>query len=397
MICLILPCLSFANYLRWIFHYDLQLGIFHYYQEFYEHSTRGQLPWIHYDLEYPPLSIPFIFGPVLLMKGLSMIQVTILRGVWSLVITLFAIYQLVAYELKVRKIPFASLTVGSSLLASGALYFMVYDWIPMCLILLAFVLRNESAKSKVASTLLLVVGLFTKLVPGLIYPWVTQGKANDPWWKRHGILIAFVAFHVVYGLINLKGTMWAIQYHVQRPIDAYGIYGVITMLLGRLGISPEKVITLNLTEEMAGPVSAIFQKLSTLVFLALVIFTFIRYRRTEKTLEDRWIAGILTVVAFTLFGKLGQANYCFWVVASAVVLGLFPSTTSKQLWTLGLCSVGFCVFATMQGKTSPHLLDPVVPLSVILFGLLKFLLGLPIIQICARKLRAPAAEMALTI
>ena len=390
---LVLPFCAFGLYLLWLNKVGLGSGIFDYYQQFYESSSRGQLPWIHFNVEYPPLSIPLIFGPALLVKGLSVAQVTTIRTIWTFILTVIGFWKLGKYEIQIRKWPISTYVLGACLLVANKLYFVYFDWATLWIIILAFICRDASQRGRLTSNLLLVFGFLTKVVPGFIYPWVNPKHPGTSWIKTHALFIGALALQVGYALFNVNGMMWAIQYHSQRSIDAFGIWGVLALILNRLHITNETVITQSETASVTGPLSAVMRNGSTVVLLvalcAGIVFAFRHRQRDESSTDNKvgWLVGLMAVLVFALFGKLGQPNYCYWIAGVATVLSLSKHATARDLAILGTSSILFCFFAARQGAAPQLLYLADVPMTSIAFGALKFAFGIPILVLCLKHLQ----------
>jgi hypothetical protein len=90
-------CLLILGFLEFVFVYllhdkkALTDSIYSYYQtEYYNHISRGEIPWIHFRFEYPPLAGFVLLFPAL-VSGLSVLWVSILRGFSTLVISLLTL------------------------------------------------------------------------------------------------------------------------------------------------------------------------------------------------------------------------------------------------------------------------------------------------------------------
>ena len=114
-----LPVMAFAMYARVLLRFDMSHGHFPFYQQYYALASQGKWPWIDYNLEYPPLSIPFIFGPTLFLKGLSPLAVALCRITWALVCTLVVFYGCAVRELQIRKFPVATVVFGFSIVLAS--------------------------------------------------------------------------------------------------------------------------------------------------------------------------------------------------------------------------------------------------------------------------------------
>ena len=88
--CLAILCVAYAELLTVYLLWDprmLKSSTYTYYQTFYyDHLSRGQLPWIGFRFEYPPLAAFAILVPAF-FSGLSIIAVTVLRSLVSLLCT----------------------------------------------------------------------------------------------------------------------------------------------------------------------------------------------------------------------------------------------------------------------------------------------------------------------
>ena len=388
-----LPVMAFAMYARVLLRFDMSHGHFPFYQQYYALASQGKWPWIDYNLEYPPLSIPFIFGPTLFLKGLSPLAVALCRITWALVCTLVVFYGCAVRELQIRKFPVATVVFGFSIVLAKTLYYELFDWAPMCLMLGAYLLSSRRTNGQKWSNALLAVGAFVKFVPILMYPWVNPREPGKAWWRQHIALIALTIAQIAYAMISLSGAMAAVQYHTQRTIDAFGIYGAVALALGKLGVSPEKVEYLSGTASVSGPFSTMLKTLSMAVVLALFGFCWFVYqgarkhRDPEKTREFGWLVGVVAVLAFTFFGKLGQPNYCMWVIACAGILAYRPSISTRDLAIVLSSTCLFCLLSPIQAKEGVVIQFGGDSTRLLAEGFVRFAVGMPIVWVAIRQMK----------
>ena len=403
VICMLLPLVGFAVYAVFTKNLHPPIYTFPYYQTLYEQGSHGKLPWIHFNFEYPPLAMVFMFGPALLEKGLTFFQLTMVRGIWSLAITMIAMVNFLGRELSVRKIPILCLTCGLSILVSYQLYYSLFDWSVFCVLLIPLEMTKPTDRKMHFTNLLLVLGGFAKLVPGFIYLFTSSIPRTEGWFRRHLVLIIAAVVQGIYALLNIHGTMWAIRYHTSRTIDAFGLYGSLAIFVGKTGLTHDHVTFLNATQSVVGEVSNLFRKLSTLLVLAVFVICGLKFRKylqqadTSASYRLAWLLGALTVIAFTIFGKLGQPNYCFWIVACAAIISLDPKIAMKDLLILAVGSLAFCILSTAQVTYGNLLNEPSVPNSIILVGVVKFLAGLAVMAVGWKKVQELAPVNATSV
>lgn len=391
LLCLLLPIVGFILYVQWTMSWDHSIGIFPFYKEIHDNISAGKIPWRDFDVEYPPLATYFLLGPVAFIKGLTSEQITIGRGLWSLLLTLFAVFHISKRELEIREIPIASLCLGLTVLLTKNLYFLVFDWLPMCLIVLALQPINKVNLSRA----FLALGAFTKVVPGFIYFWLPFPRKDAL--KSHAVFIALLAAHVLFALIALPGTLFAIQYHSKRPIDAYSIYGTIAMTLDKLHLSSEKIQLLFGTESMVGPVSKILTTVSTVITLGIFIWLFQKYRKINITGDENrlaygWLFGIATIMAYTTFGKLGQVNYCFWLSACVSVLAIVKPLPNRDLVLISTLSLILVCASVLDGRYQIDMLAGIISWKIILVGYAKFVLQVILLAFAMKQIFLASKE-----
>ena len=274
----------------------------------------------------------------------------------------------------------------------------------MCLMLGAYLFSTDSVKNRLWANALLAVGLFTKFVPILMYPWILRKADGVPWWKQHGVLIVLAILQIFYAFVNLPGAIWAVQYHSQRTIDAFGVYGVVAIALGKFRISPEQVKMLNATASVIGPVSNIFKVLSTLLILAAFGYATACYRKNvskghaQAGLQYGWMVGAFCVLSFMLLGKLGQPNYSVWLLACVAIMSFRSTITLRDQIILAVATIAFCGFAGLQGREAIFVqTGEKEPTILMIYGAFKCAFAIPIFLLALREIKQPMGTAVGTI
>jgi hypothetical protein len=207
----------------------------------------GDLPYRDQDLEYPPLSIPVLVGPIYLDDST---QGFVDGFEWEMLAFDLAIVVLIALALPgdARRVLSAvgvftagvvmlsGIVLAPSLIDTAPLILARFDLVPM-LFVLAAVLARDRGRSATWSALL-SVGAALKAFPLLLYPVLLRGETR----LRPVIVAGAIPLLACAAAVLIMGDEFgsAISYHSDRPLQIEAVAASpfeVAHVLGASGIS----------------------------------------------------------------------------------------------------------------------------------------------------------------
>lgn len=304
-------------------------SIYTYYQsDFYTPLSHGKLPWVDFRFEYPPLAAYALMFPAF-APGLSVLWVSVLRGISTLVLSLLSLRFLGQSDRIPSKIrSLTGFSVGLMAAVVPGFYFGLFDWtLVLGNLLMALFLFGFSEDSKALKRFwpMVFVGASVKLMPLLAAPFLIQVKQlreKSNVWLSLGMTALIHLPFVAFGYHNFRVFL---AYHRLRSIDCFSSYACVLNALEQLG----KVTIVRKWAygaiEVQGSTSAFFAKLSFplfVVFLALLILVTRNLIKKGHGAKSAFGMYLVAFLAYPAISKVSQHNYCVWTVASIVCFWL---------------------------------------------------------------------------
>ena len=212
------------------------------------HAIRsGDLPYRDQDIEYPPLSVPVLIGPIYLDDST---QGFVDGFEWEMLAFDLAIVVLICLALPgdsrrvlsavgiytAGVVALSGVVLAPSLIDTAPLMLARFDLVPM-LFVLAAVLARDRGRSAAWSTLL-SVGAAVKAFPLLLYPALLRGEPQ----LRRVIVAGAIPLLACAIAVLIMGDEFAsaISYHTERPLQIEAVAASpfeVAHVLGASGIS----------------------------------------------------------------------------------------------------------------------------------------------------------------
>jgi uncharacterized membrane protein len=291
---------------------------------------QGQVPYVDFNLEYPPLALLFFLLPRLVSSSLLIYTVLFKAEVLlAILVGLFLIYLLAR---RLGKAPWKmTLVYTLCILAVGpiiAVQFDIFSAILTLSSLYAFIL----GKSKTAWALL-ALGALTKIYPLFLAPVYLVIALRSRHYRAAGtgILTALVTCLVLAGPFIIAGSdsiKSLVEYHLQRGIQLESTYSSILLIADKLGLTRVALDFSFGSWNLAGAAADALTKLSSylLIVLLLIAYWFI-YRQTKpgKSQSTRLGAYALLVLSIVLItSKVFSPQYLIWLIP------LFPLVLQRE-------------------------------------------------------------------
>ncbi|MEI8281196.1 MAG: hypothetical protein WCG75_02205 [Armatimonadota bacterium] len=387
------------GFLEFVFVYLLQdkealtSSIYTYYQsDYYTHLSAGEIPWIHFRFEYPPLAAYVLLFPAF-MAGLSVLWVSILRATSCLVLSALTL----RFLNKCDRIPenirtLAGASVGIMSCVVPGFYFGLFDWtLVLANILMCLMLFGVSDPVKGAQKIwpLIFAGASVKLMPLLAAPFLLQVKQlrqKSNFWISMAVTALIHLPFVAFGFHNFRVF---VAYHRARSIDCFSTYACVLNALQRLGkVTIERKWSYG-AYEVEGSYGSLFSKASLPLFAAVLIGLLYATRTLLQRGYGARAAFGMYLVAFLVYpaiSKVSQNNYCVWT-----------ATCLLSFWLIGYCRKEF-VRATFIGLLTMlvigyiqdrHFVDftlPLVPWYMILVSSLRQIITVGLAVFCLKEI-----------
>ena len=302
---------------------------------------QGQVPFIDFNMEYPPLALLFFILPRLASSALPTFTLFYKAEVLlAILIGLFLIYLIAR---RMGKAPWKIMLVYVlCILAVGPILAEQFDIFPAILTLgslYAFI----TGKNK-AAWALLVLGAFIKVYPLFLAPVYLAIALRNRHYRSAGagiltgILIGavFTLPFLIMGLDNIRSLA---DYHWQRGIQLESTYSSFLLMGDKLGLDSVSLVFNFGSWNLSGGLADTLTKLSgyLLLILLLIGYWYI-FRRTKpgKSQSTRIGAYALLVICIVLItSKVLSPQYLIWLMPLVpllvqrgryIILGVFILT-----------------------------------------------------------------------
>lgn len=290
----------------------------------------GQIPYLDFAVEYPPVALLLIVIPGLFGEGYAAYSVAFTAG-----IVFFDLLMLVLLAELSRKL---GLTVWKTLavytlalLAIGPIIALRYDLAVACLVLLVVVglIRGNTKIAWVILALAVMAKIYAVvLVPlFLIWHW-RRGEKREL--VRGGVAfgVTLLAVSIVPLIISAGGFIDSFLYHADRPLQIESLYASALLAGEQLGwVSVDMKYSFG-SVNLVSPVADFFASYYWVfvgVGLALVYWLFDRFLKKTASMKNKDGEGdnaeALGLVAFTaaaitvfmIFNKVLSPQFIIWL------------------------------------------------------------------------------------
>lgn len=290
----------------------------------------GQIPYVDFECEYPPVALLIFIIPGLLFRALPgyYIAFTVEMLLFDLLAVLLIAF--IANRIKISKVKaLASYTLLIAF-AAGPIVTHRYDLAP-AVIALAAVAAFLAGKNKTAWGVL-ALGVMAKIFPIVLAPlfalWLLIKKQYARLLKGIAAFAGVVLLTIIPWLITDAGSLSTFfTYHMDRGLHAESTYGSFVILGQHFGWTSVEwdfsFGSFNITSGLADNLAdASFYIMALVLIIVYGLFTYQLHKQEITKLEkdDTQVAqetlfvryAVILVLAFLLFNKVFSAQYMAW-------------------------------------------------------------------------------------
>ena len=290
----------------------------------------GQIPYIDFECEYPPVALLLFIIPGLLFRALPSYYIAF--TVEMLLFDLLAIFLIIFIAKRINISRVKALTTYTLLIAIavGPIVTQRYDLAPAVMVL-ASVAAFLAGKDKTAWGVL-ALGVMAKIFPIVVAPvfaiWLLMKKQYTRLYKGIAAFAGVILLTVLPWLIMDASSLGSfLTYHLDRGLHAESTYGSTIIFAQHLGWTRVgydfNFGSFNITSGLADNLAhASFYIMGAVLLLVYVMFLYQLYKREinkevnfstqgeQETLLIRYV--VISVLAFLLFNKVFSAQYMAW-------------------------------------------------------------------------------------
>ena len=314
----------------------------------------GQLPYLNFAAEYPPLALLFATLPQLLAD--TQAAYAQLFGLEMLLFDLVGLFVLAALARRLKLSPWKTLSIYTiALLAIGPIITIRYDLIVAITVLLsvyAFVCGNNKT-----AWALLAIGVMTKLYPIVLAPLYLLHQRRHLSYRQLlvgiGIFALVIAAVVTPALIiSPEGYLQSLTYHADRPLQIESTYSSALLLGQSLGLTSVDYIVSHGSLNAVSPLATFFANVSPwvlLVTLALTYWSFNKGSGEGTTKQHSFgpldriqashiiVYSLIVILIFMVTNKVLSPQFIIWLYPLIpVVSGRWRNTTWLLFILIGL-------------------------------------------------------------
>ncbi len=315
----------------------------------------GQMPYIHFECEYPPVALLLFIIPGVFFRALPGYYIAFTAEM--LLFDILAIFLIVFIAKRINLSKVKALTSYTLLIAiaAGPIVTHRYDLAPAIMVLAALAAflagRNKTAWG------VLALGVMAKIFPLVVAPlfaiWLLAKKQYARLFKGIAVFAGVIMMTVVpWLIIDARSLGSFLIYHMDRGLHAESTYGSFIILGQHFGwTSVDYDFTFgsfNITSGLADKLSdASFFIMGAVFLLVYTIFCSKLGRKElnngngvnshveQETLLVRYVA--ISVLAFLIFNKVFSAQYMAWFCPLVPLLNIrFKSLIIAMLMIAGL-------------------------------------------------------------
>ena len=288
------------------------------YREFAAPVLAGQLPYRDVFFEYPPLAAPAIALPGVFGTAEEVFRAAFAG--WTLLLAGATVLLCGALAACTGGSRWRALFAAAAMpLLLGALVRTHFDLAPVALLLGGLVLLlGGRPRSGMA---VLGVAAMTKGFPIVAAPpalvWVAARFGAPTVRQAAAALLAALALPALLALvISPSGTLEAVEYQLERPVQLESTPATGVLLLDALGAGEAKSVQSHRSDGLEHPAAGALAAVGLLTMLAALAVVVARSRTGPRAL----VLGALTaVLVFAALGKVLSPQYLLWLVPLAAL------------------------------------------------------------------------------
>lgn len=289
----------------------------------------GQIPYVDFSSEYPPLALLSYLLPALLFRSPATYYLAFVIEMLLFDLLAMVLIKKISSRLGIS-VPQALSVHALVIIAVGPIMAVTYDMVPAVLVLAA-VAFFISGRTNIAWAFV-GLGLMTKLYPIIVGPFFVLYQLRQTQYRRaaQGVVIfisVVLALSLPWLLLNAKGYLDLFTYHLERGLHSESTYGLVLLLGKVLGLVQVQGVYSFGSWNLASPLADQLARLSFVIMAGLLGIVYLLYTRvllrgTRDTATDglqpaaaatllRYVAA--AVLIFILFAKVFSAQYLVWL------------------------------------------------------------------------------------
>lgn len=288
--------------------------------------SKGEVPYLNFKLEYPPLSIPVFLLPRLL-GARTFVQYQqifqLMMAICGMVTVALAAYVLSIQNVSARRLALGVVALAAAPLMLGAVLLSRYDLFPAMLTIAALAaLVSGRDRTGFAA---LALGTAAKAFPAVILPIATIYV-----WRTHSrrqalVCLAIFAAIVIacfgpFAIIAPKGLWWSIHGQENRPLQLESLGAAVFLAAHQLvGLHLSTYFTHGSDNINGHPAMRFAGFMSVLQVLGLVV-VWVTYACGAITKQRLLLASTAAVCAFIVFDRVLSPQYLIWLAPLVATL-----------------------------------------------------------------------------
>jgi len=294
----------------------------------------GILPYEPYNdmnWEYPPLAYLFLAIPRLFASDPRGYQIAFI--VMTTIFTIIGLYIVRQFSLKYEKNAKIAMSLYTlTVLMLVQFFFDRFDIIVAVFTLAAVYLYLE--KKYTWAFLLLVIGLFIKLYPGIMFPVFLIPFLADRDMRavlKHAgtFILACIVLIIPFMIWSPDTFLTFVSYHSDRGIQMESIAASLILFLEMLGLTSVQTVneywSYGLSGGAADLMAPVMMPLMILAICGFCVAYYMYCRNAdadERRTSPAW-ASFMMVMLFVIFNKVFSAQYVVWIMALLIPMMMF--------------------------------------------------------------------------
>jgi uncharacterized membrane protein len=308
--------------------------------------VHGQIPYIDFESEYPPLTLLFFLLPGLMFRSVATYYIAFVIELLVFDIFAMALIKRIAPRFGISTTRALSIH-ALMLITAGIILVVSFDIIPAVMVLAASV-YFMSGKSNIAWAFA-GLGFMTKIYPIIILPIFVFYQLRQ---KQYRQLIQGAAIFILIVLalslpwlaVNAKGYLATYTYHIDRGLHSESVYGSF-LLLGKLFgvVNVDGIVNFG-SWNLSSPLADQLAKFSFVIMGGLLSAVYILYIRDV----NKWIRHPLETAAL----KLPPATILLKYVTSVTFIFMLSSKVLSMQYLIWVC----LLLPLITGRWQVHIL-----------------------------------------
>lgn len=325
----------------WLFQtfYKIKYSATGLYFDYASQIINGKMPYLDFNLEYPPFSLLFFILPRLGVSSWKAFST--LYQVEVLVCVLIGLWLVYSIARRLGKAPWKLMAVyTAAILVIGPITGQQYDIFP-AVMTLASVYLFWLGKTR-SSWALLALGTMTKLYPAVIVPvfliyYIKNRQYRQMWLGLITFTLIILVLLAPFLIISPESIWNLISYHSERGIQFESTYSAFLLAADELGLVSVGLIFSYGSWNLVGPLADTLAGISTYLLVAALFFAYwfiYRQVRPGKSQFTRLGAYSLLLISIVLItSKVFSPQYLIWLVP---IMPLIFNRWRQAVWLIFL-------------------------------------------------------------